>query len=147
MFDVFLRLVVFVDSSGFFIDGVGLELFKFFIVDGNKCFDVVNFIVSNVSCIVSDVVVGICCESFGLILLGGGVYIICKMVVCLCDGDIIFCYICYVFLVGDVFVFNDCCLNGLKEIYVVLGVLVGNVVCVVGIMKVVVVVFVINIVF
>jgi len=104
----------------------------------------VNFIASNASCIVSDAVAGICCESPGLTEAGGGVYTTRKMAACLRDGDIILRYITYALLAGDAAVLNDRCLNGLKETYAALGVPVGNAARALSIMKAAAVAFVNN---
>jgi len=144
MLDAFSRSVVSADASGSFIDGAGLESLKSFIADGNKRLDAVNFIASNASCIVSDAIAGIVCESPGLASPGGGVYTNRKMAACLRDGDIILRYICYALLAGDASVLNDRCLNGLKETYAALGVPTGNAARAVGIMKAAAVAFVTN---
>ncbi len=144
MLDALSRAVVAADSKGGFIGGGDLEALKSFIADGNKRLDAVNFIASNASCIVSDAVAGICCESPGLTEPGGGVYTTRKMAACLRDGDIVLRYICYALLAGDASVLNDRCLNGLKETYAALGVPTGNAARAVGIMKAAAVAFVGN---
>lgn len=55
------------------------------------------------------------------------------MVVCLCDMEIILCYVIYVIFFGDVSVLEDCCFNGFCEIYLVLGIF--GVFVVVGVKK------------
>ncbi|NEP14474.1 MAG: phycocyanin subunit beta [Symploca sp. SIO2C1] len=142
MLDKFSRSVVAADSSGKFVED--LEGLKGFISDGNKRLDAVNFIASNASCIVSDAVAGMCCESEGLTAPGGGVYTTRKMAACLRDGDIVLRYISYAVLAGDASVLNDRCLNGLKETYAALGVPAGNAARAVGIMKAAAVAFVNN---
>lgn len=144
MLDAFSREVISADNSGSFIGSGELESLKSFIADGNKRLDAVNFIASNASCIVSDAVAGICCESPGLTSPGGGVYTTRKMAACLRDGDIILRYITYALLAGDASVLNDRCLNGLKETYAALGVPVGSAARAVGIMKAAAVAFVNN---
>ena len=142
MLDAFSRSVVAADSSGSFVSD--LSALKAFIADGNKRLDAANFIASNASCIVSDAVAGICCESSGLTEPGGGVYTTRKMAACLRDGDIVLRYITYAVLAGDASVLNDRCLNGLKETYAALGVPVGNASRAVSIMKAAAVAFVNN---
>ncbi|NEQ64821.1 MAG: phycocyanin subunit beta [Symploca sp. SIO2D2] len=142
MLDKFSRSVISADSSGKFVED--LNDLKGFVADGNKRLDAVNFIASNASCIVSDAVAGICCESEGLTAPGGGVYTTRKMAACLRDGDIILRYISYAVLAGDASVLNDRCLNGLKETYAALGVPAGNAARAVGIMKAAAVAFVNN---
>jgi len=142
MLDALSRAVVAADNSGSFVSD--LSGLKSFIADGNKRLDAVNFISSNASCIVSDAVAGICCESPGLTEPGGGVYTTRKMAACLRDGDIVLRYICYAVLAGDASVLNDRCLNGLKETYAALGVPTGNAARAVGIMKAAAVAFVNN---
>ena len=66
-----------------------------------------NFIASNASCIVTDAIAGICCESPGLTAPGGGVYTNRKMAACLRDGDIILRYVTYAVLSGDSSVLDD----------------------------------------
>ncbi|NEP86677.1 MAG: phycocyanin subunit beta [Okeania sp. SIO2C2] len=145
MLDAFSKAVVEANSKkDGFIGGADLEGLKSFIADGNKRLDAVNFIASNSSCIVSDAVSGICCESPGLTEPGGGVYTTRKMAACLRDGDIILRYICYALLAGDASVLNDRCLNGLKETYAALGVPAGSAARAVGIMKAAAVAFVSN---
>lgn len=77
-----------------------------------------------------------------MIFFGGNVYIFCCMVVCLCDMEIILCYVIYFVFIGDFFVMEDCCLNGLCEIYLVFGIFGVLVVVGVNLMKEVVLVFV-----
>ena len=144
MLDAFSRAVTSADASGSFIGGEQLGALKSFIADGNKRLDAVNFLASNSSCIVSDAVAGIVCESPGLTAPGGGVYTNRKMAACLRDGDIILRYITYSLLTGDASVLNDRCLNGLKETYAALGVPVGNTARAVAIMKAAALAFVNN---
>jgi len=142
MLDALSRSVVAADSSGSFVSD--LDGLKAFVADGNKRLDAVNFIASNASCIVSDAVAGMCCESEGLTAPGGGVYTTRKMAACLRDGDIVLRYISYAVLAGDASVLNDRCLNGLKETYAALGVPAGNAARAVAIMKAAAVAFVNN---
>ena len=135
MLDAFSRAVTGADSSGSFVGGTDLDSLKGFIADGNKRLDAVNFLASNASCIVSDAVAGIVCESPGLTEPGGGVYNTRKMAACLRDGEIILRYITYAVLTGDSSVLSDRCLNGLKETYAALGVPTGNTARAVNIMK------------
>jgi phycoerythrin beta chain len=144
MLDAFSRSVVSADNGGSFIGGDSLASLKSFIAEGNKRLDAVNFIASNASCIVSDAVAGIVCESPGLTSPGGGVYTNRKMAACLRDGDIILRYITYALLAGDASVLSDRCLNGLKETYSALGVPTGNAARAVSIMKAAAVAFVTN---
>ena len=142
MLDAFSRAVTAADSSGKFVSD--LDGLKGFIADGNKRLDAVNFIASNASCIVSDAVAGIVCESPGLTAPGGGVYTTRKMAACLRDGEIVLRYISYAVLTGDGSVLSDRCLNGLKETYAALGVPTGNASRAVSIMKAAAVAFVTN---
>ena len=135
MLDAFSRAVASADAGGKFVGGADLGSLKAFIADGNKRLDVVNFLASNASCIVTDAVAGIVCESPGLTAPGGGVYTNRKMAACLRDGEIIMRYVTYAVLTGDASILNDRCLNGLKETYAALGVPVGNVSRAVSIMK------------
>ena len=135
MLDAFSRAVTSADASGKFVGGSDLASLKTFIAEGNKRLDAVNAIASNASCIVTDSVAGIICESPGLTAPGGGVYTNRKMAACLRDGEIILRYITYAILMGDASVLKDRCLNGLKETYSALGVPVGNTVRAVNIMK------------
>ena len=135
MLDAFSRAVTAADGGGKFVGGTDLDALKAFIADGNKRLDAVNAIASNASCIVTDAVAGIICESPGLTAPGGGVYTNRKMAACLRDGEIILRYITYALLTGDASVLNDRCLNGLKETYAALGVPVGNTQRAVAIMK------------
>ncbi|MEM9135741.1 MAG: phycocyanin subunit beta [Cyanobacteria bacterium P01_F01_bin.42] len=135
MLDAFSKAVSAADTSGQFVGGGDIESLKSFIAEGNKRLDAVNAIASNASCIVTDSVAGIVCESPGLTAPGGGVYTNRKMAACLRDGEIILRYICYALLAGDASVLNDRCLNGLKETYAALGVPVSNTTRAVNIMK------------
>ena len=144
MLDAFSRAVGSADSSGSFVGGDQLGSLKSFIAEGNKRLDAVNFIASNASCIVTDAVAGIVCETPGLTAPGGGVYTTRKMAACLQDGDIILRYISYALLTGDASVLNDRCLNGLKETYSALGVPTGNTARAVAIMKAAALAFVNN---
>lgn len=144
MLDAFSRAVASADASGSFLGDSELGSLQGFIADGNKRLDAVNFLASNSSCIVSDAIAGIVCESSGLTEPGGGVYTPRKMAACLRDGDIILRYISYSVLTGDASVLNDRCLNGLKETYAALGVPVGNTGRAVSIMKAAAVAFVSN---
>ena len=135
MLDAFSRAVTSADSGGKFVGGGDLDSLKSFIAEGNKRLDAVNAIASNASCIVTDAVAGIVCESPGLTAPGGGVYTNRKMAACLRDGEIILRYITYAVLTGDGSVLTDRCLNGLKETYAALGVPVGNTARAVAIMK------------
>ncbi|MEM6610932.1 MAG: phycocyanin subunit beta [Cyanobacteria bacterium P01_C01_bin.72] len=144
MLDAFSRAVTSADASGSFIGGSDLDALKSFIADGNKRLDAVNFLASNSSCIVSDAIAGIVCESPGLTEPGGGVYTNRKMAACLRDGDIILRYITYSLLTGDASILNDRCLNGLKETYAALGVPTGNTSRAVAIMKAAALAFVNN---
>lgn len=135
MLDAFSKAVTSADSSGKFVGGSDLDSLKGFIADGNKRLDAVNCIASNASCIVTDSIAGICCESPGLTSPGGGVYTNRKMAACLRDGEIILRYITYALLTGDASVLKNRCLNGLKETYTALGVPTGNTVRAVEIMK------------
>ncbi len=135
MLDAFSSAVTSADSGGSFVGGDSLEGLKSFIADGNKRLDAVNAIASNASCIVTDAVAGICCESPGLTSPGGGVYTNRKMAACLRDGEIVLRYITYAVLAGDASVLRDRCLNGLKETYSALGVPTGNTARAVAIMK------------
>lgn len=135
MLDAFSRAVASADASGKFVGGGDLDALKSFVAEGNKRLDAVNAIASNASCIVTDAVAGIVCESPGLTAPGGGVYTNRKMAACLRDGEIILRYITYAVLTGDASVLNDRCLNGLKETYAALGVPVGNTTRAVAIMK------------
>lgn len=144
MLDAFSKAVTSADAAGKFIGGGDLDSLKAFIADGNKRLDAVNFIASNASCIVSDAVAGICCESEGLTAPGGGVYTNRKMAACLRDGEIVLRYISYSVLAGDSSVLSDRCLNGLKETYAALGVPAGNAARAIAIMKAAAVAFVNN---
>ena len=144
MLDAFSRAVVGADSKGGFVGGDDLNALKTFIGEGNKRLDAVNFIASNASCIVTDAVAGIVCESPGLTAPGGGVYTNRKMAACLRDGEIVLRYVCYALLTGDGSVLQDRCLNGLKETYAALGVPTGNTARAVAIMKAAAVAFVNN---
>ncbi|NEO66435.1 MAG: phycocyanin subunit beta [Moorea sp. SIO4G2] len=144
MLDAFSKAVVAADAKGGFVGGGDLDALKGFIADGNKRLDAVNFISSNASCIVTDAVAGIVCESSGLVAPGGGVYTNRKMAACLRDGEIILRYVCYAVLSGDSSVLTDRCLNGLKETYAALGVPTGNTTRAVAIMKAAAVAFVNN---
>lgn len=144
MLDAFSRAVTSADAGGKFLGDADLGALQGFIADGNKRLDAVNFLASNSSCIVSDAVAGIVCESPGLTAAGGGVYTTRKMAACLRDGDIILRYITYAVLTGDASILNDRCLNGLKETYAALGVPTGNAGRAVGIMKAAAVAFVNN---
>ncbi|NER28683.1 MAG: phycocyanin subunit beta [Symploca sp. SIO1C4] len=144
MLDAFSRTVVGADASGKFVGGEELGALKSFLGEGNKRLDAVNFLASNASCIVTDAVAGITCESPGLVAPGGGVYTNRKMAACLRDGEIILRYISYALLTGDSSVLDDRCLNGLKETYSALGVPAGNAARAVNIMKAAAVAFVNN---
>jgi len=135
MLDAFSKAVTSADSAGNFVGGADLDALKAFVADGNKRLDAVNFIASNASCIVTDAVAGIVCESPGLTAPGGGVYTNRKMAACLRDGEIVLRYVTYAVLTGDASVLQDRCLNGLKETYAALGVPVGNTSRAVAIMK------------
>lgn len=135
MLDAFSKAVTSADAGGKFVGGAELEALKGFIAEGNKRLDAVNAITSNASCIVTDSVAGICCESPGLTEPGGGVYTNRKMAACLRDGEIILRYVTYALLTGDASVLTDRCLNGLKETYAALGVPAGNAARAVAIMK------------
>ena len=93
MLDAFSRAVASADAGGQFVGGGDLAALKSFIAEGNKRLDAVNAIASNASCIVTDSVAGIVCESPGLTSPGGGVYTNRKMAACLRDGEIILRYI------------------------------------------------------
>ena len=144
MLDAFSRAVTGADASGSFVGGTDLDALKGFIADGNKRLDAVNFLAGNASCIVSDAIAGIVCESPGLTSPGGGVYTTRKMAACLRDGEIILRYITYATLTGDASVLQDRCLNGLKETYAALGVPTGNAARALGIMKAAAIAFVSN---
>lgn len=144
MLDAFSKAVTSADSAGNFVGGADLDALKAFVADGNKRLDAVNFIASNASCIVTDAVAGIVCESPGLTAPGGGVYTNRKMAACLRDGEIVLRYVTYAVLTGDASVLQDRCLNGLKETYAALGVPVGNTSRAVAIMKAAAVAFVNN---
>lgn len=133
MLDAFSKAVTSADAGGKFVED--LESLKGFIAEGNKRLDAVNSITSNASCVVTDAIAGICCESPGLTAPGGGVYTNRKMAACLRDGEIILRYVTYALLTGDASVLTDRCLNGLKETYAALGVPTGNTVRAVEIMK------------
>lgn len=135
MLDAFSRAVTSADAGGQFVGGGELAALKSFIGEGNKRLDAVNAIASNASCIVTDAISGIVCESPGLTSPGGGVYTNRKMAACLRDGEIILRYITYAVLTGDGSILSNRCLNGLKETYAALGVPVGNTVRAVNIMK------------
>ena len=135
MLDAFSKAVVSADAGGKFVAGEELAALKSFIGEGNKRLDAVNAIASNASCIVTDAISGIICESPGLVSPGGGVYTNRKMAACLRDGEIILRYITYALLTGDSSVLSDRCLNGLKETYAALGVPVGNTIRAANIMK------------
>ena len=135
MLDAFSKAVVAADAKGGFVGGGDLDALKGFIAEGNKRLDAVNFISSNASCIVTDAVAGIVCESPGLTAPGGGVYTNRKMAACLRDSEIILRYITYAVLTGDGSVLSDRCLNGLKETYAALGVPATSTVRAVQIMK------------
>ena len=135
MLDAFSKAVTTADAGGKFVGGGELAALQSFISEGNKRLDAVNAIASNASCIVTDAVAGIVCESPGLTSPGGGVYTNRKMAACLRDGEIILRYITYAVLTGDSSVLTDRCLNGLKETYAALGVPTGNTTRAVNIMK------------
>lgn len=135
MLDAFSRAVTAADSSGSFVGGDDLNALKDFIAEGNKRLDAANEIASNASCIVTDSIAGIVCESPGLTAPGGGVYTNRKMAACLRDAEIVLRYITYAVLTGDSSVLTDRCLNGLKETYAALGVPVGNTSRAIAIMK------------
>lgn len=144
MLDAFSKAVAASDAKGAFLGASDLAAVKEFVSLGNRRLDAANFIASNASCIVSDAVAGIVCESPGLTSPGGGVYTNRKMAACLRDGDIVLRYITYATLAGDASVLNDRCLNGLKETYAALGVPAGNAARAVAIMKAAAVAFVTN---
>ena len=135
MLDAFSKSVSSADAGGKFVGGEEIGGLKAFVSEGNKRLDAVNAIASNASCIVTDSVAGIVCESPGLTAAGGGVYTNRKMAACLRDSEIILRYITYAVLAGDASVLNDRCLNGLKETYSALGVPVGNTTRAINIMK------------
>ncbi|MBP0015429.1 MAG: phycocyanin subunit beta [Roseofilum sp. SBFL] len=135
MLDSFSKTVSSASAKGGFVGGSDLEGLRHFVAEGNKRLDAVNSIASNASCIVTDSVTGICCESPGLTEAGGGVYTNRKMAACLRDAEIILRYVTYALLAGDGSVLSDRCLNGLKETYAALGVPTGNTVRAVEIMK------------
>ena len=135
MLDAFSKAVTGADASGSFVGGSDLASLQTFISEGNKRLDAVNVIASNASCIVTDSVAGIVCESPGLTAPGGGVYTNRKMAACLRDSEIILRYITYAVLTGDASVLNDRCLTGLKETYAALGVPVTNTSRAIAIMK------------
>lgn len=135
MLDAFSRTVSSADASGSFVGGSDLSALKSFIGEGNKRLDAVNAIASNASCIVTDSVAGIVCESPGLTAPGGGVYTNRKMAACLRDGEIVLRYVTYAVLTGDASILTDRCLNGLKETYAALGVPTGNTARAINIMK------------
>ena len=135
MLDAFSRAVGSADSSGSFVGGDQLGSLRSFIAEGNKRLDAVSAIASNASCIVTDSIAGIVCESPGLTSPGGGIYTNRKMAACLRDAEIILRYVSYALLTGDGSVLNDRCLNGLKETYSALGVPTGNTVRAINIMK------------
>lgn len=144
MLDAFSRTVSNADSKGGFVGASELDALKAFVADGNKRLDAVNNITSNASCIVTDAVAGICCESSGLTEPGGGVYTNRKMAACLRDGEIVLRYVTYALLTGDASILKDRCLNGLKETYAALGVPTGNAARAVLIMKAAAVAFTTN---
>nr|YP_009396978.1 phycoerythrin subunit b [Spyridia filamentosa]ARW66164.1 phycoerythrin subunit b [Spyridia filamentosa] len=144
MLDAFSRVVVSSDSKAAYIGGSDLQALKTFISDGNKRLDSVNSIVSNASCIVSDAVSGMICESPGLIAPGGNCYTNRRMAACLRDGEIILRYVSYALLAGDSSVLDDRCLNGLKETYLALGVPATSTNRAVSIMKAASVAFITN---
>ncbi len=74
MIDAFSKTVLAADASGSFVGADDLASLKSFVADGNKRLDAVNAVASNASCVVTDAVAGICCESTGLTEPGGGVY-------------------------------------------------------------------------
>nr|BBM81630.1 phycoerythrin beta chain [Coccotylus truncatus] len=144
MLDAFSKVVVGSDLKATYVGGSDLQALKLFIADGNKRLDAVNSIVSNASCIVSDAVSGMICESPGLIAPGGNCYTNRRMAACLRDGEIILRYVSYALLAGDPSVLDDRCLNGLKETYIALGVPSPSSVRVISIMKASAVAFVTN---
>lgn len=98
-----------------------MDKLKSYFVSGELWVWVVSVISVNVVIIVKEVVVKFLLY-FDVICFGGNMYIICCYVVCICDLDYYFCYVIYVMLVGDVFIFDECVFNGLKEIYNFFGV-------------------------
>ena len=142
MLDKFSRTVAGSDASGSFVGEAEIGGLEAFIADGNKRLDAVSFLSGNASCIVTDAVAGIVCESEGLTSPGGGLYTNRKMAACLRDGEIILRYISYALLTGDSSVLDDRCLNGLKETYAALGVPTGNSARAVSIMKAAAVAFI-----
>ena len=143
MLDKFSRTVAGSDASGSFVGEAEIGGLEAFIADGNKRLDAVSFLSGNASCIVTDAVAGIVCESKdGLVAPGGGLYTNRKMAACLRDGEIVLRYISYALLTGDSSVLDDRCLNGLKETYAALGVPTENTARAVNIMKAAAVAFV-----
>jgi len=135
MLDAFSRAVASSDAKGGFVGGGDLNALKDFVANGNKRLDAVNAVASNASCIVTDAVAGIVCESPGLTSPGGGLFTNRKMAACLRDAEIVLRYVTYALLTGDSSVLSDRCLNGLKETYSALGVPTSNTARAIAIMK------------
>nr|YP_010335878.1 R-phycoerythrin class I beta subunit [Chroothece richteriana]UNJ14284.1 R-phycoerythrin class I beta subunit [Chroothece richteriana] len=133
MFDSFSRVKVEPGQSK--VTNSNLITLRNFIEEGNSRLDIVNVLAATASCLVSDAVSGMICESPELISPGGNCYTNSKISACLRDGEIILRYISYALLAGDSSILETRCLNGLKETYVALGVPTSSIIRAVALMK------------
>lgn len=74
MLDAFSRSVVSADASTSAWSSADINTLKGFVAEGNRRLDAVNAIASNASCMVSDAVAGMICETQGLIQTGGSCF-------------------------------------------------------------------------
>nr|YP_010336269.1 R-phycoerythrin class I beta subunit [Chroodactylon ornatum]UNJ14675.1 R-phycoerythrin class I beta subunit [Chroodactylon ornatum] len=133
MFDSFSKVKV--EPGQLKVNNSNLIPLKNFIEEGNNRLDIVNLLAAKASCLVSDAISGMICETPELISPSGNCYTNSKISACLRDGEIILRYISYALLAGDSSILETRCLNGLRETYIALGVPTSSIVRAVELMK------------
>ena len=122
MLDAYTKVVSQADMQGQLVSEAQIDALLAIVNDGAKRTDVVNRITSNASTIVTNAARTLFAEQPQLIAPGGNAYTNRRVSACLCDMEIILCYVTYAIYLGDASVLEDRCLNGLRETYFALGV-------------------------
>ena len=122
MFDAFTKVVAQADARGEFINAGQIDALAAMVAESNKRMDTVNRITSNASKIVTNAARDLFDQQPSLIAPGGNAYTHRRMAACLRDMEIVLRYVTYAIFTGDASVLEDCCLNGLRETYLALGV-------------------------
>jgi phycocyanin beta chain len=122
MNEAYLKVISQVDAQGVYPSTSQLDSLAPFFAEGKLRMGVAEHIISNTSAIIAGASRELFAEQPQLIAPDGNACTNLRMAACLRDMDIILRYVTYALFAGDASVLDDYCLNGLKEVYLALGV-------------------------